>query len=265
MPTPQPLPHYDVLPGQGPHLLLVHGMLSSRSQWRPNLPALSRVCRPVVLELYGHGRSPAPDAIEAYHPDRYVEAFERIRNELGVERWFVLGQSLGGALALRYALTHPERVIAQLLTNTSSAFAGRTWRSELEPGMDALQRAVTKHGAAALERMPIHPSQARWLDPEQKAALVADATEHDPQGVAFSARGTVLHAALGDRLAQNRVPTLLVCGTHEKRFAPHRDFAEQHMPQLEIHDLPGGHAVNLDAPEEFDRLAVAFIARHARA
>ncbi len=259
---PQELPDYEVLPGRGPHLLLVHGMLSSRSQWRPNLPALSRVCRPVVLELYGHGRSPAPKAIEAYHPDRYVEAFDRIRRELGAERWFVLGQSLGGALTLRYALTHPERVIAQLLTNTSSAFSGPKWRSDLEAGMEALQRAVAEHGAAALERMPIHPSQASRLDPEVKAALLADAAEHDPQGVAFSARGTVLHAALGDRLVENRVPALLVCGAREKRFAPLREFAEQHMPGLEIEDLDGGHSVNLDAPREFDRVAVAFIARH---
>ncbi|MBW2414008.1 MAG: alpha/beta fold hydrolase [Deltaproteobacteria bacterium] len=262
---PQVLPHYEVLPGRGPHLLLVHGMLSSRSQWRPNLPALSRVCRPVVLELYGHGRSPAPDAVEAYHPDRYVDAFERIGDQIGAERWFVLGQSLGAALTLRYALAHPERVIAQLLTNTSSAFSPPEWGRDLEPAMRALQSAVSEHGAAAVERMPIHPRQARRLAPEIKAALVADAAEHDPQGIAFSGRGTVVHAALGHRLRENRVPALLACGTHEKRFTPLRDRAARHMPLLEIEDMDGGHSVNLDAPAEFDRAAVRFIARHVRA
>jgi len=262
---PQALPHYEVVPGRGPHLLLVHGMLSSRSQWRPNLAALSGVCTPVVLELYGHGRSPAPASLAAYHPDRYVEAFERIRGELGAERWFVLGQSLGGALTLRYALTHPDRVIAQLLTNTSSAFSPPEWGSGLEPAMRALQRAVSEQGAAALERMPVHPSQARRLAPKLKAALVADATDHDPQGIALSGRGTVVHAALGHRLAENRVPALLVCGTGEKRFAALRDFAAKQMPLLEIENMDGGHSVNLDAPAEFDRVATDFIARHARA
>ena len=64
-----PLPHYEVHPGRGPHLLLVHGMLSSRAQWLPNLAALAAVCRPVTLELWGHGRSPAPADPAAYHPD----------------------------------------------------------------------------------------------------------------------------------------------------------------------------------------------------
>ena len=52
--------------GTGPYLLLVHGFLSSRAQWRPNLEGLRRFCRPVVVELWGHGRSPTPDDPEAY-------------------------------------------------------------------------------------------------------------------------------------------------------------------------------------------------------
>jgi hypothetical protein len=52
--------YYDVHAGTGPYMLLVHGFLSSRSQWRLNLAALAGVVRPVVVELWGHGRSPAP-------------------------------------------------------------------------------------------------------------------------------------------------------------------------------------------------------------
>lgn len=257
------LPHYEVCAGSGPHLLLVHGMLSSRAQWAPNLPALAQVCRPVLLELFGHGRSPAPQALEAYHPDRYVEAFEEIRRALGVERWMLGGQSLGAALTLRYALDHPERVQAQLLTNSASALSGPEWSERLREPMQALRGAVERDGRAALERMPVHPARARRLDAEVKAALVADAARHDPRGVACSGLGTVVHATLGHRLAENRVPALLVCGAREKRFLPLRDAAEKTMPGLEIADLDGGHSVNLDASREFDGVATAFIARHA--
>ena len=52
--------YYDVHAGTGPYMLLVHGFLSSRTQWRLNLAALASVVRPVVVELWGHGRSPAP-------------------------------------------------------------------------------------------------------------------------------------------------------------------------------------------------------------
>ena len=257
------LPHYEVHDGSGPYLLLVHGMLSSRAQWAPNLRALSRVCRPVRLELYGHGRSPAPESIDAYHPDRYVEAFERIRQEIGAERWMVCGQSLGAALTLRYALDHPERVQAQLLTNTASALSGPEWAERLRAPMESLLRAVEAHGRAALERMPVHPAQARRLAPQVKAALVADAALHDPGGVARSGLGTVVHSTLGHRLRENRVPALLVCGAREERFRALRDAAEKAMPGLEVVDLDGGHSVNLDAVAGFDRAATEFIARHA--
>jgi 2-succinyl-6-hydroxy-2,4-cyclohexadiene-1-carboxylate synthase len=257
------LPHYDVCEGQGPYLLLVHGMLSSRAQWGPNLAALAKVCRPVRLELYGHGRSASPEALEDHHPDRYVEAFERIREELGAERWMVCGQSLGGALTLRYALAHPERVQAQLLTNSASALSGPEWGARLLEPMQALLRAVEHEGRAALERMPVHPARARSLAPEVKAALVADAALHDPRGVGRCGLGTVVHATLGDRLGENRVPALLVCGRRETRFQPLREAAARLMAGLEIADLDGGHSVNLDAAPDFDRVAAAFISKHA--
>ena len=60
--------YYEVHDGDGPHLLLVHGILCSRALWMPNLEALSTVARPVVVELFGHGRSPSPEDADAYTP-----------------------------------------------------------------------------------------------------------------------------------------------------------------------------------------------------
>ncbi|MGH7554635.1 MAG: alpha/beta fold hydrolase, partial [Longimicrobiales bacterium] len=60
--------------------------------------ALSRVSRPVVVELYGHGRSSSREDPAAYHPDAYVAEFECIRALVGAERWAICGQSLGAAL-----------------------------------------------------------------------------------------------------------------------------------------------------------------------
>jgi pimeloyl-ACP methyl ester carboxylesterase len=256
--------HYEVAPGRGPYLLLVHGLLSSRSQWLPNLDALSAVCRPVVSELFGHGRSPAPTSPDAYHPVHYVECFEEIRRELGAERWLVLGQSLGAALTARYALDCPDRVVAQVLTNSNSTFAA-DWDTQLRPRMELFARSVEEGGAAVLERMPVHPKNSRSLPAEVKRALVADAEQHDPRGIGLTALHTVVNSPVLDRVGENRVPALLVCGSRERRFAPQRELARAKMPALEIVDLDGGHAVNVDAADEFNRVVAAFIARHAPA
>ena len=100
--------YYETHGTGGPYLLLVHGMLSSRAQWMANVAALSGFCRPVICELFGHGRSPSPPSPDAYWPDNYVSEFEMIRKDLDCKEWFICGQSLGASLTLRYSLAHPD-------------------------------------------------------------------------------------------------------------------------------------------------------------
>ena len=88
--------YWKVHEGSGPYLLLVHGMLSSTAQWRSNLPALAKVTRPVVVDLWGHGSSPSPEDPARYHPQAYVEMFEDLRVRLGADRWLVCGAVPGG-------------------------------------------------------------------------------------------------------------------------------------------------------------------------
>jgi 2-succinyl-6-hydroxy-2,4-cyclohexadiene-1-carboxylate synthase len=120
--------HVDVLgdvygDGSRPHLLLVHGFLSSRAQWRPNLAALAEVSTPVTVELLGHGRSASPADPAQYAVAAYVRRFEALRRELGAERWFVCGQSFGAGLTIRYALEHPGRITGQVFTNSMSGLS----------------------------------------------------------------------------------------------------------------------------------------------
>jgi len=256
--------HRDIHDGRGPFLLLVHGVLSGRAQWQPNLTALSSVARPVVVELWGHGRSPSPEDSALYHPDSYVRAFEEIRHEIGAERWLVCGQSLGGALSLRYTLAHPDRVIAQVFTNSVSALGDEKWRESRRRSAPALAEAIVAGGREAIERMPIHPLRATRIPEAAHRAILADAALLDPAGVAMAFRHTVAESSVRGRVAENRVPTLLVCGEREKRFLPERDFAAETMPRLEIVGIPAaGHAVNLEAAAEFDAAVTAFFARQA--
>ena len=70
--------HAVIHDGDGPVAFLTHGALGSRSSWDDNLGALKTVCRPVVIELWGHDRSPSPTDPEQYRPLSYVAEFERL-------------------------------------------------------------------------------------------------------------------------------------------------------------------------------------------
>jgi pimeloyl-ACP methyl ester carboxylesterase len=216
-----------------------------------------------VVELLGHGRSPAPEAPSAYAPDHYVAQFELLRRHLGAERWLVCGQSLGAALTLRYVVEHPDRVLAHVFTNSNSALAPPGWGDAVRVGMEALAERVASGGRAALESLPIHPRHARRLPAEAHAELVADCALHSPVGIARTGLHTVVASPVRERATLNRVPTLLVHGTREKRFADHARYAAEAIPSLEIAPLDAGHAVNLEAADDFNRIVPAFLSRFA--
>jgi pimeloyl-ACP methyl ester carboxylesterase len=164
-------------------------------------------------------------------------------------------------LTLRYALAHPERVLAHVFTNSNSALAPEAWTQAARPGMEALAEELAQHGLGAIERLPIHPKRARQLPAEVKAELIADCTLHAPIGIANSGCYTVIGSSVRDRVASNRVPTLLVHGARERRFAEHARFATERIPHLSRTDLDAGHAVNLESPTEFDAVVRAFVRR----
>ena len=252
---------YVVHEGEGPPLLMLHGVLSSKAQWLPNIDALRRVSTPVVVELWGHGDSPSPTHADRYRPAGYIEEFERIRNELGAKQWYLCGCSLGAGITMRYAFTHPRRVLAHVFTNSASAFADRSAQEQFARDPDQIIRRFEQGGLEAIEAIPVHPRHAKRLPADVYAALCEDARRLDPGGVARSLAFTNSQASVRDELHRNTRPALLAFGRHEARFRPSREFAEANMPHLEVVELDAGHAVNAQDVEGFNEAVSEFLVR----
>ncbi len=250
--------HVEVHEGAGPHLLLVHGLCSSRAQWRPNLPGLSRFCTPVVVEVLGHGRSESPADRAAYAVEAYIDRFEALREDLGAATWAVCGQSFGAGLTMRYALERPEHVFAQVFTNSNSAL------SPGDPPVSEQQRLARlagfeDRGRAALEALPFYPKRTGRLPPEVEDELIADAALISLTGIANGLRWTSPGLCVTPRLGEIAVPTLLVNGRRERRFQPLRDNAAEAIPGVRVVDLDGGHPVNLDCALRFNAAVEEFL------
>jgi 2-succinyl-6-hydroxy-2,4-cyclohexadiene-1-carboxylate synthase len=241
---------------------MMHGFLSSSAQWMHNLQALSAVCRPVTIDLWGHGASPAPSDPAYYHPTAYIEALERIRRDLGAEQWFVCGYSISAGITIRYTHTYPEYVAAHLFTNSASGFAPAelvaSWRADAEPGAVRIEQG----GADAIERIPVHPRFAKRLPQDISQALVADAVRLSPIGIANTLRQTTTNASIRDIASANPRPALLCHGNKEKRFAESKDWATRNMAQLCVADLEAGHAVNMEDSAGFNVAVAEFITQH---
>ena len=253
---------YTVHSGQGPYLVLLHGFLSSSAQWMHNLQALSSVCTPVTVDLWGHGASPAPADERYYHPSAYITALEQIRRDLAADRWYMCGYSIGAGITIGYTLTHPEHIIAHLFTNSSSGFADTKqvdrWRADAQSSAEN----ILTGGLRAIERIAVHPRFAKRLPKDVYAALLADAQKLSPLGVANTLKQTTPNVSVRAAVGKNPKPALLCYGSKEKRFADAKDWAAKHMANLTITDLDAGHAVNMEDSSGFNRCVTEFLSRH---
>ncbi len=255
------LPDWQVHDGKGPHLLLVHGFLSSRSQWLMNLEALAEGYTPVTVELFGHHNSPSPEDPDCYQPDYYTRAFEAIRETLDAERWFLLGYSMGAGLTLRYAFDHPDRVIGHLFTNSTSGLADLKTQAGLKAGAVDSARRIREGGQAAMVRIPVHPQHGWRLPKPVREALVNDAHQHDPAGVANTIGITIPAITQRQRLAENVRPACMIWGSKEKRFTEMAEYANRNMPHLTTEKLDAGHGMNMEDPDGFNDAVLRFLSR----
>jgi pimeloyl-ACP methyl ester carboxylesterase len=94
--------------GQGPDLLLVHGLGGASTSWQATAERLADRFRVIAPDLPGFGRSPIPAA--DYTPGFFVDVLVGLLDRMGVEETHAIGSSMGGQVALELGLDHPERV-----------------------------------------------------------------------------------------------------------------------------------------------------------
>ena len=92
--------------GQGPALLLIHGMAGSSDTYRAIIPQLSKKYRVIAPDLLGHGKSAKPRG--DYSLGAFAAWLRDLLDELGVRRATVIGQSLGGGIAMQFAYQHRD-------------------------------------------------------------------------------------------------------------------------------------------------------------
>lgn len=243
-----------------PVLFMVHGMMASHRQWIRHLDRLWPRVRPVMVDLWGHGDSPTPQDDAAYHMTAAIDQFEQLRKQLGIERWLLCGHSFGACFSLRYSVTHPERTLGQVFTNSLSGLSAPGSLGNLE---EREQRAadLMARGRDALREMRFHPAKATRLPEDllQDLITVADAT--DPMALARITRITSPELTVNPDLERISCPTLLLNGQWEKAFQPLRDVAAARIKGVDIVDLPAGHSVNLEQGERFEQEVLAWLSR----
>lgn len=243
--------------GQGPPVYLLHGLGGTKVSWMPLLESLGRTRTVIAPDFPGHGESDKPKA--EYSAAYYADIVRKLMDALGSGPGVMIGNSMGGRVALEMAVRYPKRVTG--LATLGAAVPGIRWRYLL---------GITRLAPTEIARLPF-PLRERWMqysirrlfarpDRLPEVAFLAGADEfirvyRSPRArVAFwaSLQQIVLERPeeFWPRLRRIKAPALILHGDHD-RLVPLRlaNRLAEAMPDAEFRVLPDvGHVPQFEAP-----------------
>ncbi len=243
----------------GDALVFLHGVGSGSASWERQLAHFGKRRRVLAWEAPGYGRS-EPLEGEAPRAAAYAEALEAFRAALGIERWHVVGHSMGGLIAAVYAAHHAERVRTLTLSHPARGLGGIR---EAERAQAMLARL------AALDDLGMPAFADRFapqlVAPDAPAAVLERVRTVmaglNPQGYRQALR-MLMDADIFAHLAAVRAPALVLWGRAD-RIASESDMQAiaQALPGADYRVLEGvAHAPYLEAPDAYNALIAEHIA-----
>jgi pimeloyl-ACP methyl ester carboxylesterase len=223
-------------------VVLLHSALGDSRLWHRQIAALAGRYEVVAPDLPGWGRSPLPT-----DPFSFVEVVDALLPAA------LVGNSFGGAIALRTALAHPDRVSKLMLID--SGLPAWDWTEEMTSYFEAEGAAVEAGDLDAATEVNLQfwvkPEHHDEVRPQQRHALELQTAHEEPE---------VLWPEMPP-LSSLTVPTLVVVGEDDKAdFRAIAQHLAEEIPDADLAVVAGaGHLVGLDQPEELNALLLEFL------
>ena len=248
--------------GEGPVLLLLHGIAGSSRAWREVMPTLAEDYRLIAPDLLGHGESAKP--LGDYSLGAFASGLRDFLGVLDVERATLVGQSFGGGVAMQLAYQHPS--VCERLVLVDSGGLGREVSPLLRaitlplaeyvlpvvfPGFvrergDAVSRFLHRRGLRSGRAAEMWLAYRSLTESDNRKAFVRTMRSViDPGGQSVSAMDRLYLAAA--------VPTLIVWGADDPIIpVEHAHAAHEIIEGSRLEIIEGvGHFPHVEAPERF--------------
>lgn len=254
--------------GSGPVVLLLHGFTGSARSWDALRAELRTRFTVIAVDLPGHGRSSVPTT-GAYGMADVTREVAAVLADASAAPAAVLGYSMGGRIALRLALEHPSVVGSLVLESTSPGVGDPAEREARRRSDAALADLLVREGLAAFvdrwEQLPLWARHSQLPD-EARARLREIRLSHDPGMLSAMLRrtGAGEDPPVLERLAEIRVPTLLIAGALDTAYVAHARSMVARLPNARVEIIPNaGHMVHFEAPSEFHAAVKTFLGTHS--
>lgn len=240
--------------GSGPPLLLIHGLGATHGDWVKQIDFFARVFRVIAPDLRGHGDS---EGEGPFNVDRLASDLSQLLDQLKFGPFFIVGHSMGGAVAMQLALFKPERVQKLVLADTLPSFRPNSWRKRWLLWMRlGIMRFLGPEALAKRTAKQLFPKP----DQEALRELVVLRHGRTPKPVYLALLKTLSSWSVADKLSWLTMPVLVVAGENDY-FPPveAQAFAEM-LPNGQCRIFEGAHHhLPLEKPEDFNRITMEFL------
>jgi pimeloyl-ACP methyl ester carboxylesterase len=240
--------------GKGSTIILQHGFLGGGGYWLPQLAAFGAEFDVIAPDLPGFASSAGEPVCESI--EGLGDALVALLDTLGIERFSLLGHSMGGMMALQLALAHPGRIEKLVLYGTAAS-------GDLPKRFETLEESIARLEAEGVDASARRISATWFVDGE--AAPYYRLCCEAGRGASLEAAVTAL-AGVGQwdvraRLGELQLPTLVICGDRDRATAPEQAYELWNgIAGSHLCIVPGcAHAVHLEKPEIFNQIVRDFL------
>ena len=248
-------------------ILFLHGFTGSANDWKDIAKVLDKRFNKIAVDLIGHGKTSSPNDINFYMIDSIIDQIEKIIQHLGLKEVILCGYSMGGRIALNFAVNKPNLLTGLILESTSAGIRNKNERDKRKYNDEEL--------ASYIENNPIKDFITRWLDQEifgtlsrfsnEKIKIIKEEKmKNSRTGLANSLRGFGIGVMpyLGSELIKLKIPTILISGGLDDKFTQINKSFRKLFPSANHKIIStSGHNTHLEEPKKFVELVNDFLKR----
>jgi 3-oxoadipate enol-lactonase len=235
-------------------LIFLHGLMGSSENWKPQVDYFKDRRRVIVVDLRGHGQSDKPQG--KYSIKQFSEDVFSFMKDLGIEKAVIAGHSMGGTIALRFALDHKEMVEKLILIDTG---ARTPFGKKL---LVSVSKIILRISYKTFVKIYLSGYTFSKGYSKSKIEEARERVLKTPKHVVDSCFSTVKEFDVTSELGNIQVPTLIIHGSEDKQQPlSQAKYMKERIANSELVLLEGiGHATIVEAPERVGEAIEEFIA-----
>jgi 2-succinyl-6-hydroxy-2,4-cyclohexadiene-1-carboxylate synthase len=253
--------------GTGFPLLLLHGFTGNSEGWKEFAPFWKDHSKTIALDIIGHGKSGSPPDIGQYQIEESAAVINSLLEKMGIGKIDVLGYSMGGRLALTFAVNYPEKVRKLILESATPGLRTEAERHERRIQDKKLSEKIRQEGIKNFidywENIPLFQSQ-KSLPEKIRTRIRCQRLSNSIDGLANSLNGmgTGVQPSWWDELAHLEMPVLLITGNLDQKFCRIAEEMSKILPNVKWKTAEdAGHAIHVEKPELFGTIVSGFLSQ----